>query len=514
RRTYTTGGPAPNEPVSTTFFSLATSPPIQHRRHYSVDWHSMGQQDCGERQRSLESHEGNHDLEKETPLTSNNPSIYDFAAQQEPLEASRMPTNAGDYEHGAPLEISPSHLSVPAHPGIPNGGFVAWLQVACGFCMFFNSWGLINAFGVWQSYYSSTLIPDQSNSNISWIGSIQAFLLCCCTIFAGPMYDRGHARVMVWTGSLMVVFGLMMVSLCDKYWQLMLAQGICMGIGSGGLFITSVAIIPSYFTTKRAFAMGITASGSSIGGVIFPIVFHNLQPQVGFGWATRIIGFIALATLILPCACIRMLSRPPPRKKIIDFSGFREMPFCLFSAAAFVGFIGLYIPFFYISEFGLEQDRLGQTLSFYMLPILSAGSTAGRIIPGFVADRVGPINVLAVCTVIAGMLGFVWNAVGNLGGIVIWALLYGAFSGAFVSLQPSTVVSITDDMGVVGGRLGMNTFCAALGILIGNPLAGVIVGDGSWIGLQCFCGGTLLLSAVLIIATRWSRVGLHLRRNA
>ncbi|KAF2773834.1 MFS general substrate transporter [Teratosphaeria nubilosa] len=393
----------------------------------------------------------------------------------------------GRVTHRRPDVAQMQHLLAP-HDDVATSG-VRLLHVLQLLESYQCSWGLINAFGVWQSYYSSTLIPDQSSSNISWIGSIQAFLLCCCTIFAGPMYDRGHARVMVWIGSFMVVFGLMMVSRCDNYWQLMLAQGICMGIGSGGLFITSVAIIPSYFTTKRAFAMGITASGSSIGGVIYPTVFQSIQPRVGFGWATRIIGFIALATLILPCACIRMRSRPLPRKKIIDFSGFREMPFCLFSAAAFIGFIGLYIPFFYISEFGLEQDGLGQTL-------------------------VGPINVLAVCTMIAGMLGFVWNAVDNLGGIVVWALLYGAFSGAFVSLQPSTVVSITDDMGVVGGRLGMNTFCAALGILIGNPIAGVIVGHGSWIGLQCFCGGTLLLGAVLIIATRWSRVGLHLKRKA
>ena len=83
-----------------------------------------------------------------------------------------------------------------------------------------------------------------------------------------------------------------------------------------------------------------------------------------------------------------------------------------------------------------------------------------------------------------------------------------------MSLQPSTVVSITDDMGAVGGRLGMNTFCAALGILIGNPLAGAIVGDGNWLGLQCFCGATLLAGSVLIGVTRWSRTGWVLMKKA
>ncbi|KAK4543411.1 hypothetical protein LTR36_005554 [Oleoguttula mirabilis] len=459
------------------------------------------------------------DSEKETPYTSGPTSEQggDVEPHEDDDIVRHIPTHAPHDrdEGGAPLEISFSHLSVPAQPGIPNGGFTAWLQVACGFFLFFNSWGLINAFGVWQNYYSTTLIPASSNSTISWIGSIEAFLLCCTTIIAGPLFDRGYARPMVWAGSLLLVLGLFMTSLCTAYWQLMLAQGLCMGIGAGGLFITSVAIIPSYFTTKRAFAMGIAASGSSLGGVIYPIVFHRLQPQIGFGWATRVIAFMALATLILPCLCIRQRALPPPRKTIIDFSGFRELPFCLFSLAAFIGFIGLYIPFFYITEFGGEQAGLDSTLAFYMLPVLSAGSIAGRLLPSYTADHLGPLNVLSLCTVVAGLLGFCWIAVHHtLGGLVVWALLYGAFSGAFVSLQPSTVVSITDDMSMVGGRLGMNTFCAALGILVGNPIAGVIVGNGSWVGLQAFCGGTLLAGSVMILLTRWSRVGWEVQKKA
>ncbi|OTA23885.1 hypothetical protein BTJ68_13046 [Hortaea werneckii EXF-2000] len=453
--------------------------------------------------------------EKDTPYTSTAPSQCgdDIEAHADDLRQSLTQRAEQEKGDGAPLDISPSHLSVPPQPGIPNGGFTAWLQVACGFCMFFNSWGLINAFGVWQDYYSTTLIPSRSNSNISWIGSIEAFLLCCCTIFAGPLFDRGYARQLVWAGSFMVVFGLMMVSLCDKYWQLMLSQGLCMGIGAGGLFITSVAIIPSYFTTKRSFAIGIAASGSSLGGILYPIIFHRLQPQIGFGWATRVCAFIALATLIVPCLGIRTRTLPPPRKKLVDFSGFRELPFTLFCIAAFVGFIGLYVPFFYIEIFAGEKAGLTSNLAFYMLPVLSAGSIVGRILPAFAADIMGPLNILSICTIVAGILGFCWIAVHHaLGGFVVWALLYGAFSGAFVSLQPSTVVSITDDMSTVGGRLGMNTFCAALGILVGNPIAGVIV-DSTWIGLQSFCGGTLLVGAVLVILTRWSRVGCRLNRK-
>jgi len=382
--------------------------------------------------------------------------------------------------------------------------------------MFLNSWGLVNAFGVWQIYYSTTLLPTRSNSDISWIGSVQAFLLCCTTIFAGPLFDRGHGLMLIRLGSFMVVFGLMMTSLCSTYWQLMLAQGICVGAGSGALFITSVSILPWYFTTKRAFAIGVAASGSSFGGVIYPIIFYHMQPQVGFGWATRIISFMAMGMLFLPCCGgLRIRVLPPPRRKVIDFSGFRELPFCLFCSAAFIGFIGLYVPFFYIAEFASSQANFSPTLAFYMLPVLSSGSIVVRLLPSLMADHFGIINVLGICTVMAGILGFAWDAVNDsIAGLVICALLYGAFSGAFVSLQPSTVISITDEVSVIGGRLGINTFCAALGILIGNPVAGVIVTNGGWIGLHAFCGGTLLLGSVLILLTRWFVVGKQLIRKA
>jgi hypothetical protein len=38
-------------------------------------------------------------------------------------------------------------------------------------------WGYLNAFGVFQNYYKETLIPESSNSQISWIGSVQGIPL-------------------------------------------------------------------------------------------------------------------------------------------------------------------------------------------------------------------------------------------------------------------------------------------------------------------------------------------------
>jgi MFS family permease len=124
----------------------------------------------------------------------------------------------------------------------------------------------VNTFGVYQTFYdSSQTIFSDSPSNISWIGSIQAYLLLLVGIGTGPLYDKGHFRALVSMGSFLVVFGMMMTSISKTYWEVMLAQAVCIGIGCGCLFVPSVAILPTYFSTKKAFATGIAASGSSFG---------------------------------------------------------------------------------------------------------------------------------------------------------------------------------------------------------------------------------------------------------
>lgn len=85
--------------------------------------------------------------------------------------------------------------------------------------------------------------------------------------FVGPVYDRGHLRALLLSGSFMIVFGHMMLSLCKEYWQVLLAQGFVVGIGGGCLYVPSIAILPTYFTSRIGLAIGLAASGSSMGGV-------------------------------------------------------------------------------------------------------------------------------------------------------------------------------------------------------------------------------------------------------
>lgn len=125
--------------------------------------------------------------------------------------------------------------------------------------------GIVNCYGGFQAYYKTTLLPDASPAAISWIGSVQAFLLIFVSVLTGPAYDAGHFRALIATGTALMVAGTVMVSFCSQYWQLLLCQAVCTGLGAGCLFVPGVAILSTYFKRHASLATGIATSGGSVG---------------------------------------------------------------------------------------------------------------------------------------------------------------------------------------------------------------------------------------------------------
>ncbi|GME47589.1 MFS monocarboxylate transporter [Neofusicoccum parvum] len=387
----------------------------------------------------------------------------------------------------------------------PNGGLRAWLQVLGSFMLFLNTWGLVNSFGVFQTYYATDMLSHESESNISWIGSVQAFLLLIIGVGTGPLFDAGYFNALLWTGAFLITFGMFMTSLCTQYWHVILAQGIVVGLGSGCLFIPSVAIVSTYFTTKKSFATGIASSGSSLGGVLYPIIFTHLQPRIGFAWTTRALALTVLATTAISLSAMRVRALPPQQRRLLDARALREPPFLAFNVASFLGFAGLYVPFFHLQSFAAARATVPADRAFGALATLNAASAAGRVVPNFLADRIGPLNILAPCCAVAAVLAFCWIAVDGAAGVVVFAVLYGFFSGTFVSLPPTTVVSLSPSLGVVGTRMGMSFSFAAFGILVGNPVAGVILRSAGWLGVQIFCGVCVATAAVACVVARLAK---------
>lgn len=89
-----------------------------------------------------------------------------------------------------------------------------------------------------------------------------------------------------------------------------------------------------------------TEADLNTGAIIFAIMFQQLQPKIGFGWAIRCIGFVVLASLAFPLVTMRKLFTQSPPRALIDKSALKEWPFILTLPAMFLVFLGLYCPYF------------------------------------------------------------------------------------------------------------------------------------------------------------------------
>jgi MFS family permease len=265
-----------------------------------------------------------------------------------------------DVEKAAPMSRRPSRLDdvsvsggedavPPAEEEFqpPDGGLVAWSQVVAGIFINMMAWGYPSTFGVYQLYYRDTLkLPE---AQISWIGSLQVFLAFAMCTFSGRLADAGYVKSTIVVGSLLVVFGTFMTSLCTEYWQIFLAQGLCTGLGLGIIFMPPLSVINSYFVTKRSSALAISATGTGIGSVIFPATIQYLIPQIGFPWAVRCAAFVALFVSTVSVLMLRPQLRPRRSGPIIEWDAFREGPYLLYILGAFLFFWALYFGFFYVS---------------------------------------------------------------------------------------------------------------------------------------------------------------------
>ncbi|KAK0713696.1 major facilitator superfamily domain-containing protein, partial [Lasiosphaeria miniovina] len=390
----------------------------------------------------------------------------------------------------------------PAPP--PDGGLQAWIAVACTHLVVMNTWGFINSFGVFQAYYVTTLARPPSD--ISWIGSLQVFLLFFIGTITGRLTDTGYFRHVLFLGCAFQAVGIFSLAsmTAGSYWQAVLAQGVCMGLGNGFLFCPCVTVMSTYFDKRRSLAIGFAACGSATGGLVFPSMARQLLPAVGFPWTMRAVGFIQVATLAVSFVFLK--TRIPPRRAgpIVDWAAFKEMEYTFYALGSFFCFLGIFFAFYYVASFSRDVVGLSYTDGLNLLLVLNGAGVAGRLGPNHLADRFGPITVFIPTAAVAGVAVLAWMAVDTTPKLYVWAVFYGAAAGGIQSLFPAGLTSLTTDLRKTGVRMGMVFTIASFGALAGPPVAGAILtaGGGRYVGAQAFAGSMLLVGSGFMVAAR------------
>ncbi|KAF5986912.1 major facilitator superfamily transporter [Fusarium coicis] len=409
-----------------------------------------------------------------------------------PEKPAELPDTLSGSETERPQDANPEAAldqqagdAAKAHDeGPPDGGTAAWMVVLGAWCCSFCSPGWINSMGSFQEYYQREPLKDYSSSEIAWIPSLEIFFLFGLGPIVGIIFDRYGPRPLIIGGTIFHVFGLMMASLAKTYYQFLLSQGVCSAIGVACLY----------------------SPGSSVGGVIFPIMITRMIERNGYPWALRTAAFLILGLQVIACLTVRPRQKPVPKKLPAGrlAAPFTEPAFALLLVGIFILTYGMYIPIDYLPLSGLQEAHMSVDMSQYLVAIMNAASLFGRLGAGYGADIIGRWNMFIIACGVTGISNLaVWIPATKSSITIGYAIMFGFASGAFVSLVGALPVSVSP-IPELGYRMGIVFLVISIPALTMAPIGGAILQHASngWVSLKVFAGVMCLVGSAIILGSR------------
>ncbi|KAH8730724.1 major facilitator superfamily domain-containing protein [Phaeosphaeriaceae sp. PMI808] len=392
-----------------------------------------------------------------------------------------------------PFSYNVSRIASTEPP--PNGGWAAWSQVLGGHIITFFVWGFVTSFGMFQAHYTS--IGLSTPSNVSWIGALTVFFLLSVPLWSGAASDTGHFKLVLRMGIALWLIGIFLTSICVEYWQFVLAQGFCIGLANGCLFVPTISVVSTYFdATKRSFALSIVLSGTATGGMVIPIMLNRLISRIGFGWAVRCLGFMALVLFVIAERLMKKRLPPKDSVRMLEPRELKDVVFDLFIFGSIFCFAGLWFAFFYVNAFARKTLGMSLEETIPILMVLNGVGIPGRLLPAYIAGRyLRPLTISLMVSFIISVLLFAWIAIKTTVGMYTFVTLYGLFASTLQAMFPSTLADLTTDHKKMGTRMGMGFALSSFGVLIGGPGGGKLVeiGHGRYLYGQAFAGACGIL---------------------
>lgn len=433
-----------------------------------------------------------------------------------PIELSKMNTEnniAQIEQRERDIERTPSNNLVSK---IKDSSLGLRIIIA-GFVSNFIVFGVSFSFGVFQEYYTSSSGPlyQFKDSEVAMIGTLANALTYIGGIFNKTLLFYFTPRQVMLTGGLLMGLGLILAGFCDSMYQFILSQGILFGIGSSLLYMPPVVCAPMFFNKNRAIAMGFLFSGTGFGGLGIATLSRFLLTQVGWKWCLRILGF-----MVLGCAFIAgMLVKIPEQvneqfqfnsKKILSISQLKSWKVWLQLSASMLQSAGYLIPLIYMSKYGRTLG-FSDSQGAIFIGVNNAINAVFKIVLGFVADRIGRLNMIIICSVLSSVTVFSLWMISSRDTFISFVVLYGVFSGAIISLLPTCLVELFG-ASRYQSLSGLMYFSRGIGTLLGSPLAGLMITNGGRFSSDykesIIYDGTLLAASTICLIGLRTRVTL------
>ena len=280
----------------------------------------------------------------------------------------------------------------------------------------------------------------------------------------GRLMDQFLMRGLVITGAVSMGLGLALLSEANQFWQVILIYSTLLPIGMllcGTL--ASQTMVSKWFTGDRGLAIGLSAMGTSVGGLIIPMIVIELIAS--HEWeGTLLILSVASTIILIPLNMIVLKFEPPTanyepnRAQFLDSRTWTSQEI-LASKAFWIPVMAL-IPI--NAAFGGVQFNLGaymadlghdQSLAAKLIAVTSVMMISGKLFFGAMGDRVDHRKLYWIMTVLIVVALLFYEGSPEKLDLVIAAGIQGFATGGVMPM-----------MGIIySARFGTRSFGKVLG---------------------------------------------------
>jgi MFS family permease len=300
------------------------------------------------------------------------------------------------------------------------------------------------------------------------------------SMLIGRLVDRFGIVFPLIGAAAMLGFGYIVAGYAASLWQLTLAHGLLIGVGSSATFGPLLADISHWFGRRRGLAVAICSSGNYLSGAIWPpIIGHFIETA---GWRAVHIGIgLACVATMLPLALL-LRRRAPTHSggaegaaaiKAQDAVGLTPRALqALLAVAGLACCVAMAMPQVHIVAYCGDLGY-GVARGAEMLSIMLGFGLISRLASGFVADRIGGIATLLISSALQAAALLLYLGFDSLASLYVVSALFGLFQGGLVPLY-AIIVREYFAPAEAATRLGTILMATVAGMALGGWMSGAI----------------------------------------
>ena len=261
----------------------------------------------------------------------------------------------------------------------------------------------------------------------SMVFTIAVTVFALSFVLAGRIQDKYGPMPCSLMGGVLVSVGFFLCAYTTSLTYLYVCFGVIGGLGNGFGYATPIPVMAKWFPDKRGLAIGLAVGAYGAGSAIFgPLAQLKLIPAYGLAATFQILGAIFLVMTMVGAVLLR---NPPAGYRpagwvAVSGAGLGAQEFAPAEVLRTSSFYWMWFGYalgcsaglMVISQlvpFAKSVGVVGAALSTMTLVVGAVGNASGRILSGWLSDRLGRFNVLRVMIGVSVLAMMVLAATGS-----------------------------------------------------------------------------------------------------